>query len=130
MYASAYNYTNPRRIPSTCGVSSSQTRGVRNGAADIGAVQRIVRHVVIALPIVAAAVGEDVDVLGGQAWRKRELRPVAIERCQIAAVIETDGEQLPAQAERAAQQCSGHRTAFHLGPGMNLLMKFVSKRPA
>src|ERR1039457_5789535 len=104
-------------------------RRVGNGVAYIAAVEGIVRHVVIALPIVAAAMGEDVDVLGGQARRKRELRPVAKERRQVIAVIEVDREQLPVQTERAALPRGGHRTAFHLGPGMNLLMKFVSKRP-
>ena len=84
----------------------------------------------IALPIVAAAVGKDVDVLEGQARRKRKLRAVAEERRQVAAVIEVDGEPLPAQAERNAYQRGGQGAAFYLEPGMNLLIKFVSKRPA
>ena len=104
--------------------------GVWNGAADIAAIQWVVRHVVIALPIVAAAVGEYVDVLKGLPTRHRMLRAVAKQRRQITAVVEVDSEQLPAQAERAAQQRSGQRSAFHLGAGMNRLMKFVSKRPA
>ena len=40
------------------------------------------------------------------------------------------GSTLASQAKRRAKQRGGHGTAFHLGPGVNRLMKFVSKRPA
>jgi hypothetical protein len=105
-------------------------RRVGHGAPDIGPLQWVVRDVVVALPVVAVAVGENVNVLEGKARRQRKLRAVQEQRGPVAAVIRPHREPLETRAQRAAQEGRGEGARFHLGPGIKRLMKFVSKLPA